>query len=148
MRAFIGAGIEPGKLGIGINLHGYLWTGQDSEDVSAPGRTWKVPPRVVELTYGEVMKEYFDANRYRWDEEAEVPYISSPRTNQFLSYEDSRGVAAKLHYVQLKGLGGIIIWEIGSDEQNPTAKRRLLGMIEKATNGYAVPRSNERAGEK
>jgi len=132
VRAFIAGGIQPSKLGIGINLHGYLWTGRNTEDVSAPGRTWKVPPTVVELTYGEVVKEYFNPNRCRWDGEAEAPYISIRETNQFISYEDRRGIEAKLSYVQLNGLGGIIIWDIGRDDQDHNAKRQLLGVINKA----------------
>lgn len=139
VQALLAAGIEPSKLGIGINLHGYLWTGRNSEDVSFPGRSWKVTPTFVELTYGEIMKKYFDASRYRWDEEAEVPYISNPRTNQFLSYEDSKGIEAKVHYVQQKGLGGIIIWDIGRDDRDQTDKHRLLSVIEKAANGCAIP---------
>lgn len=139
VRALLSAGIKPSKLGIGINLHGYLWTGQNSEDVSIPGKSWKVPPTFVELTYGEVMKKYFDATQYRWDEEAEVPYLSNPRTNQFLSYEDSRGIEAKVHYVQQKRLGGIIIWDIGRDDRDQNDKYRLLRVIEKAANECAVP---------
>ncbi len=132
VRAFFAAGIQPSKLGIGINLHGYLWTGRNTEDVSAPGQTWKVPPTVVELTYGEVLKEYFNPNWCRWDEEAEAPYISIRETNQFISYEDSRGIEAKLRYVQSNGLGGIIIWDIGRDDQGHNAKRHLLEVMNKA----------------
>jgi len=129
IQEFFTAGFHPGKLGIGINLHGYLWQGQGFEDISAPGKLWKVPPKVVELTYGEVIKEYFGRSPTRWDEEAEVPYISMPQTNQLISYEDGRGIEAKLLYVQQKGLGGVIIWEIGRDNRDENAKRQLLRAI-------------------
>ena len=143
IREFFAAGFQPGKLGIGINLYGYLWQGQGLEDISSPGKLWKRPPKVVELTYGEVVKEYLKNNPTRWDQQAEVPYLSIPQTNQFLSYEDSRGIEAKLRYVQLNGLGGVIIWDIGRDDQDETAKRQLLGVINSAVFLGKLPESGK-----
>ena len=132
IREFFGAGFEPGKLGIGIDLYGYLWKGQGIEDISSPGKLWKLPPKVVELTYGQVVQEYLKNHPTRWDQQAEVAYLSIPRTNEFLSYEDSRGIEAKLRYVRQNRLGGVIIWDIGRDEQGENAKRQLLGAINRA----------------
>jgi chitinase len=132
IREFFAAGFQPRKLGIGINLHGYLWQGQGLEDISSPGKLWKLPPKVVEIPYGEVVKKYLKNNPTRWDQRAEVPYLSIPQSNQFLSYEDSRGIEAKLRYVQQNGLGGVIIWDIGRDGQDENAKRQLLGVINRA----------------
>ncbi len=130
--AFFAAGFQPAKLGIGINLYGYLWQGQGLENISSPGKLWKFPPKVVELTYGEVAKEFLKNNPTRWDQQAQVPYLSIPQRNQFLSYEDNRGIEAKLRYVQQHGLGGVIIWDIGRDDQDENAKRQLLGVINSA----------------
>ena len=140
---FFAAGFQAGKLGIGINLYGYLWQGQGPENISSPGKLWKLPPKVVELTYGKVVKEFLKNNPTRWDQQAEVPYLSIPQTNQFLSYEDSRGIEAKLRYVQRNGLGGIIIWDIGRDDQDENAKRELLGVINRAVLLGNLPESGE-----
>jgi len=129
---FLAAGFQPRKLGVGINLYGYLWQGQGVEDISSPGKLWKLPPKVVELTCGEVVQEFLKNNPTRWDQQAEVPYLSIPQTNQFLSYENDRGIEAKLRYVQQNGLGGVIIWDIGRDDQDENAKRQLLGVINRA----------------
>ncbi len=129
---FFAAGIQPPKLGIGINLYGYLWQGQGLDDISSPGKLWKLPPKVVELNYGQVVNEFLKNNPTRWDQQAQVPYLSIPQTNQFLSYENNRGIEAKLWYVQQKGLGGIIIWDIGRDGLDENAKRQLLGVINQA----------------
>jgi chitinase len=129
IREFFGAGFRASKLGIGINLCGYLWQGQGLEDITALGKRWKVPPKVVELSYGEVIKRYSAGHPTLWDDEAEVPYISMSQTNQLISYEDSRGIEAKLGYVRQNGLGGVIIWEIGRDNRDEKAKRELLRAI-------------------
>jgi chitinase len=143
IREFFAAGFQPGKLGIGINLYGYLWQGQGLENISNPGKLWKLPPKMVELTYGQVVKDYLKNNPTRWDQQAEVPYLSIPQTNQFLSYEDSRGIEAKLRYVQQNGLGGVIIWDIGRDDQDENAKRQLLGVINNAVFLSKLPESGE-----
>ena len=140
---FFAAGFQPGKLGIGINLYGYLWQGQGPENISSPGKLWKLPPKVVELSYGEVVKEFLKNNLTLWDQQAEVPYLSIPQTNQFLSFENIRGLEAKLRYVQQKGLGGVIIWDIGWDDQDENAKRQLLGAINQALSLGKLPESGE-----
>ncbi len=140
---FFAAGFQPGKLGIGINLYGYLWQGQGLENISSPGKLWKLPPKVVELTYGEVVRQFLKNNPTRWDQQAGVPYLSIPQTNQFLSYENNRGIEAKLRYVQQNGLGGIIIWDIGRDDEDENAKRELLGVINRAVLLGKLPESGE-----
>jgi chitinase len=135
IRQFLAAGFQPAKLEIGIDLYGYLWQGQGSDDISSPGKLWKLPPKVVELTYGQIVNEYLKNNSARWDQQAEVPYFSIPQTNQFLSYEDSRGIEAKFRYVRQNGLGGVIIWDIGRDDQDEEAKRQLLDVINRDARG-------------
>jgi chitinase len=128
IREFLAAGVQPGKLGIGIDLYGYLWQGQGAEDISTPGKLWTVPPQVKELNCRELAK-YSARNPAQWDEHAEVPYISMPGTNQLISYEDRRGIEAKLEYVRQNDLGGVIIWDIGGDRREERAKRPLLRAI-------------------
>jgi chitinase len=129
MREFLAAGFPPGKLGIGIDLYGYLWQGQDSNDISALGKPWKIAPKITELSCREVAK-YSARNPIQWDEHAEAAYISMPQTNQLISYEDRRGIEAKLEYVQQNGLGGVIVWDIGTGRRGDRAKRELLRAID------------------
>jgi chitinase len=133
VAAFLATGFQPAKLGIGISLYGYLWQGQGPEDVSSPGKSWKLPPKVVELTCGEIAKKFLQNNPAQWDQQAQVPYLSLPPSNQFLSYEDARGIEAKLRYVQQHALGGVILWDIGKDDHDEKAKRHMLAAINRAS---------------
>jgi chitinase len=142
IREFLAAGFQPERLGIGINLYGYLWQGKGPEDVSTPGRIWKSRPKVKELTYGEVATLLRNHSTY-WDEQAKVPYMSIPLSKQFISYEDRRGIDAKVRYVQQKDLGGLIVWDIGRDDRDENAKRELLGAINNAVNLDTVPGTGE-----
>jgi chitinase len=142
VKEFIAAGFQRQKLAIGIDLYGYLWQGRGPEDISVPGRTWKSRPKVTELSYGEVTK-YLQDNSSHWDEEAKVPYLSFPLTNRFVSYEDGRGIEAKVAYSKENSLGGIIVWDVGRDDENPRAKRELLSIL-----GRALISNQAKASEK
>jgi chitinase len=132
--AFLAAGFQPEQLGIGINLHGYVWRSRDKsdpEDLSQPGRIWKVRPEVRELTYDELMSQYFNPSRYRWDSDARVPYLSIPARQTFVSYENQRGIQEKAAYVRSHQLGGVIVWDSGGTREI-NGNRRLLQIVNDA----------------
>lgn len=134
VRAFLAAGFQPEQLGIGINLHGYVWKSRgksNAEDLSQPGRIWKARPKVSELTYDELMSQYFNPSRYRWDRDAQVPYLSIPERQMFVSYEDSRGIEEKVAYVRSHQLGGMIVWDTG-DTREMNGNRHLLQTVDDA----------------
>ena len=132
VRAFLVAGFQPGQLGIGINLHGYVWRSRDkfnAEDLSQVGTIWEVRPEVSELTYDELMGQYFSPSRYRWDSDAHVPYLSIPERRMFVSYEDERGIQEKVAYARSRQLGGMILWDTGGTRE-VNESRRLLQIVD------------------
>lgn len=134
VRAFLVAGFQADQLGIGIDLHGYVWRSKDksnAEDLSQPGRIWKARPEVRELTYDELMSQYFKLSRYRWDSDAQVPYLSIPESQTFVSYEDRRSIQEKVAYVHSHQLGGIIVWDAGGTREI-NGNRRLLQIVDDA----------------
>ena len=144
VRAFLVAGFQPDQLGIGINLHGYVWRSRDKskvEDLSQPGRIWKTRPEVSELTYDEVMSQYFNPSRYRWDSDAQVPYLSIPERQVFVSYEDRRGIQEKVAYVRSHQLGGLIVWDAGGTRE-VNGNRRLLEIVDDAVRRCARGRAD------
>ena len=52
-----------------------------------------------------------------YDEVAEVPYLWNPTEGIFLGYENAQSWKARAHYINEKGLGGVIIWEISGDDK-------------------------------
>jgi chitinase len=134
VNAFLVAGFRPDQLGIGINLHGYVWRSRDktnTEDLSQPGRIWKARPEVSELTYDELMSQYFSPSRYRWDSDAQVSYLSIPERQTFVSYEDGRGIQKKVAYMRAHQLGGMTVWDAGGARE-VNGNRRLLQMVDDA----------------
>ena len=109
VNAYIAAGIAKGKIGIGADFYGYVWSG-----VTTPRQTWSSTPSVNDnVAYYTLMNTYA-ANPILWDTVAQAAYISvTTGGGKFISLDDERTMAAKAAYVRNKGIGGMIIWELG-----------------------------------
>lgn len=108
------AGIEPGKLGLGIDFYGYIWNG-----VSKPGEGWFyfTPPTLEEERGGtpyRTLYSRFDLQKAEWDSIARVPYISREAPAQFVSFDNERSIDEKVRYTAERGLGGVMVWELSA----------------------------------
>lgn len=147
LRQFIGAGVKPGKLGLGISAEIRVWRGgrvadAKNQGVNAPFQRWSLPPAswdsdpaVNRASYAQLMQPGFRCvagmpidcsyrpERYRWDDAAKVPYLSidnpNPDDDIFISYNDARAVREKVRYVKEHGLGGVMLWELGRECVSP-----------------------------
>ncbi|MBB6099155.1 chitinase [Deinobacterium chartae] len=121
--AYINAGIEPGKLGVGIGFFGSCYSG-----VTGPNQfsdSMKLVADDNDMSYTNIMSSYYSEAVKRWDDRAKVPYLSSevplgPKGCNFVSYEDPQSIALKGEFVRSRGLGGAIIWNI-NEGYLPTA---------------------------
>lgn len=134
VRQFVQAGVARAKLGIGAAFYGYVWSGVTGPRQSINGV--KVDDGV---DYHTIMDQYYQPDRYHWDDGAKAPYLSidSPFTNdrKFISYDDEKLCALKIDFVRKEGLGGLIIWELGGGYRERQPKKRrdaLLQSIKRA----------------
>jgi chitinase len=51
-----------------------------------------------------------------WEPGARVPWLYDSNSGTWISYDDPESVAAKASYVRERGLGGVVIWELGGDD--------------------------------
>ncbi len=113
------AGIPREKLGIGVDFYAREWrggNGTESGGVTKQGQGWRSAPEVVEVPYFEVMNRY-GAHAQAWDDSAKAAFISidapSDADDRFISLDNERSIAAKADYVRERGLGGVMLWELG-----------------------------------
>ncbi len=142
LAPFLRAGIAPRKLGIGIAFYGDVWTGTDGPKQSIQGVTDS------QVAYSVIMDQYYRPDLYHWDNEAKASYLSLPapalKDEKFISYDDARLCAGKVTYVRQRGLGGVIIWELGDGyraDQPPGQRNPLLQAVKRA---WLDPRSGSR----
>ncbi len=139
---YVAAGVPKGKLGIGIDFLGYYWTGGDGTPtggVTAPRQAYTVTPEVrSNVQYYEIMDTYGGYPQL-WDSSAQAVYISidnpGSANDRFISFDNERTMYAKAEYVVDKGIGGVIVFELGAGYR-PTEpagqKDFLLQAVKKA----------------
>jgi len=117
---FLAAGLQPNKLGIGIEFYGAVWSGGSGTTTggaTAPGQSWATAPSVEIIPYYEIMEKYHQPQYYRWDGAALESYLSidniGSSNDKFISYDDEAACSEKVKYVRSKGMGGLIIFELG-----------------------------------
>lgn len=107
------------KVLLGIPFYGYEWTATSDE----LGAT-TFPQSGATATYKRVLELLADPKiraEEKWDEDALSPYITYKEggRTQFIYYENARSFSYKLDFVKQVGLGGIAIWALGYEGQNP-----------------------------
>jgi chitinase len=132
---FLANGVAASKLGIGISFYGYIWSGGNGTSTGGavlPRQSWSTPPTTAEVAYSFIMSNYYQPKLYHWDTNAQSAYVSIDQAgsanDKFISYDDEAACRAKVEYANRKGLGGLIIWELGGGYRadQPAGKRDLL----------------------
>ncbi len=136
LAAFVAAGVEVERLGLGVDFYGYEWTGASAPQQPVAGVTMRT------LSYAEIMDTRWRADRARWDATAMVPWLSldAPGTSadRFVSYDDARSATAKVEYARARGLGSVIVWELGGAwraSQPAGSRDELLRAVGRAASG-------------
>jgi chitinase len=118
VQAYLTAGVPKETLGIGIGTYATCW---EYSARTPDGTLPKVysPSKVKTMSMRTLMDDYYSKKYARWDEDAQVPYLSfsKPRGKMqcgFISYEDERSITAKMTYAKDMGLGGALLWNLGT----------------------------------
>jgi chitinase len=146
INAFLAAGIPASKLGIGIDFYGYVWSGGNGTSTggaSEPRQSWTSAPSVQDnVPYYTIMQNHYQSSYYRWDPAAQAAYLQidniGSSTDKFISYDNETTVQKKFDYVRTKGIGGVIIWELGGGyrPELPVGQRDpLLQAVKNALGG-------------
>jgi chitinase len=122
---YLAAKVPAAKLGIGIGFYGLCYT----SPVTAPDQAFDSTTKLVgdgTMSYANIMANYYSASARKWDDLAKVPYLSfasahAPDGCTYISYDDEQSIAEKGAYVNAKGLGGVIQWELNEGYLNAAA---------------------------
>jgi chitinase len=127
VQRFTRSGVPAAKLGIGIPLFGYRWTGGG---VAAPKEKWRSEPKLAQIHYNAIVP-LISRGEPKWDPVARVPFLSGP--GWFMTYDDPRSVAEKVRFARENRLGGWILWNLSMDYM-PSARQKhpLLAAIAEA----------------
>jgi len=115
------AGVPAGKICIGTPLYGHAFRisapSAQAVGAAAQGVSGTVPWRRLQAL------ETASGWHAGYDENAQAAYLwnddpASGDQGMFYTYESRLSLEAKLKYIKIHGLGGIIVWESGGDDES------------------------------
>ena len=135
LNTFLNAGVNARKLAIGIDFYGRVWSGGNGTSTGGaalPRQTWTTAPVMSYQAYHQIMTNFYQPQRHVWDEAAQAAYLSINNSgsadDKFISYDDPTACQAKVRYSAQRGLGGVMIYELGGGYRpdQPAGQREPL----------------------
>ncbi|MCX7840853.1 MAG: glycoside hydrolase family 18 protein, partial [Anaerolineae bacterium] len=120
VQAYLAAGVPSEKIVFGVPFYGRGW----KEVASANNGLFQKFNGVPQGTrgggafdYRDLKKNYLPTFARFWDDTAQVPWLYDATTRTMISYDDPESLARKVEYVVTNKLGGVMIWEISTDDE-------------------------------
>ena len=112
-------GVPPEKIVVGVPFYGRAYGGVHGGNgglfrpATPPPREW-----ASGLDYRQLASRNLTAQGFTrfWHAEAKVPWLHNDSLGVFITYDDAESIALKADYIRDRGLGGVMIWEIGGDD--------------------------------
>jgi chitinase len=120
MRAFLDGGVPATKLLVGIPFYGRGYGGVPSvndglfQSVAGSPSGWGPHDGDWNVLSQTRLKDPHYVRH--WESAARVPWLHDSTSGTWVSYDDPQSVAEKVRYVRERGLGGVVIWELGGDD--------------------------------
>ena len=156
VASFITAGLAPNKLGVGIDFYGRVWsggTGTTTGGAALPRQAWTTAPSMAYKAYHEIMASYYQPQHHAWDAATQAAYLSIDQAgsadDKFISYDDAATCRAKVQYATRRGLGGVMIYELGGGyrpDQADGLRDPLLQAVKQALRDTFVITEVQRVG--
>ena len=139
VKAYQHAGVPNEKLGIGVGTYATCW----EYPIRIPEQT--IPSgyysnKLGTMSMRTLMSDYYVKKYERWDNDAQVPYLSFKKAKGdwdcgFISYENEKSIRAKMEYMHEEELGGAIVWNIGTGYYPDKSKSRRNPLLKAAWEG-------------
>lgn len=113
VEGYLGRGIAPQKISMGIPLYGRSFMNTDGVGKSFSGQGQGSIEQGVWL--------YKDLPRpgatEKWDESASASYSYDPSTRELVTYDNVQSATRKAEWIVEQNLGGVVFWEASGDKK-------------------------------
>jgi chitinase len=149
VSVYLASGIPPAKLNLGVHFSGWGWRGVRNSNHGLYQRSLgpaKGKWGAGVFDYREIKNRFLKHYARYWHREVQVPWLYNPATRIMISYEDPESLGRKTDYIKGRQLGGVMIWQVGADDERHSLLRALhAGLRPSASPGLPRKRSNSAA---
>ena len=138
VKSYLGAGVPADKIVMGVRFVGTGWQGVGptnnglyQPDAGPAKGTWDLPAAKPSGSFGyqDIEDNYLPSYTRSWDKKAQVPWLYNAGTEIMISYEDPQSLTCKADYVLANQLSGIMIWELGADDNQGTLVKTIASAL-------------------
>lgn len=124
VQAYLAAGVPSAKIVLGVPFYTHSWKGVPDVNhglgqtgSGVPAGTWDDSSSGATgiQDYADIVAHYLPKYQRYWSDSAQVPWLYNAADGIFISYDDPQSIGIKADYVNKNALGGMMIWEISSD---------------------------------
>ncbi|MBI9038382.1 MAG: T9SS type A sorting domain-containing protein [Bacteroidales bacterium] len=122
VEAYLNQGVPSGKVHASLAFYGRGFGGVPNVNNGlfasytgpANAGTWEDGV----FDYWDLAQNYIDMSGYvsYWNEEAKVPWLYNPNTQNMISYDNPQSMEIKVNYIKSVNLGGVMFWEFSGDK--------------------------------
>jgi chitinase len=131
---YLGGGVPSDKLVLGVPFYGRGWSGVEP----GPAGDGLFQPALgpAPAKYSPGVEDYkilkgLEATYQKYTHpEAKAPYIYSPQSKTWWSYDDPASMMTKMQYVKTNKLGGAMFWELSGDDASGSLVSAVAGALE------------------
>ncbi|MBN7772582.1 glycoside hydrolase family 18 protein [Clostridium aminobutyricum] len=111
VNAWLDASFPAEKLVMGIPFYGYIYSSVHDTN----NGLYQPFSGANSLSYHTIVNDYLDSPDYTqcYHAQSMVPWLFNGSV--FISYDNAQSIGLKTDYIQSKGLGGAMIWELSQD---------------------------------
>jgi chitinase len=117
---YLSLGVSPEKLILGVPFYGRGWQGVKdvNQGLFQPFNKQPEANSGDSFTYIQLKQVYIDKLSRFWDDIAKAPWLFDASKGLMISYDDPQSLGFKAKYARQQNLGGMMIWEITSDDED------------------------------
>ncbi|MGZ3455574.1 MAG: glycoside hydrolase family 18 protein [Polyangiales bacterium] len=129
VKAYLAGGVPAGKIIVGGAFYGRGWSGVPATNHGLFQSATGASPGTIEagiLDWHDLVANYLPTYEKHVDDAAGVPFLYDAAKQIFISYDDPASLGRRAKYVKDGGLGGIMIWELSSDDKAHTLGKAVF----------------------
>jgi chitinase len=152
VQAYLAAGIDPGKIVLGMPTYGRSYTVANpaglasnsgyGQPFSGPGPAGPATQIPGVLAYYEILSKLASGQlTAAWDDATLTPYAYSAGTGEWVSYEDPTSLGYKASFAAANGLGGAMVFAVDDDDfaTGFPLIRQVKSVLDGSTQALPVP---------